>query len=235
MAQRSLRFAITDGAGKRGATWKLWTEAGGGQSDVYLACRELGGDLKASLHESGKWHFAFSERTFEEKVEGAISSLDTRFVEKWLRPQAPRAGITLAFRIVTPWSAITSPLGDETVGDIVWMPNAPENRATEIDIFLLAKGARPDSWPGQRSMNTALIGSLPLKNGETACAVHWVIDLPDLSRLGTRSGQFFRGKTREDLKTEGLRALVFGNEPDGSRVIHDCAVRGPQRPHSGSD
>lgn len=225
MAQRSIRFAIADRAGKRAATWKLWTETGRGQSDVYLACRELGGDLKASLHESGKWHLAFSQSTFEERVEGAITSFSTRFVEKWPRPKELAPGIALAFRIVTPWSAVTSPVADESPGDMVWLPNAPEEKATEVDIFLLGRGAKPDSWPGKRSMNTAFVGSLPLENGETACAVHWVVNMPNLSSSASRKAQFFKGKTREDIKGEGLRALLIGNEPDGSRVMYDVAVQ----------
>lgn len=103
MAQRSLRFSIRDGD-RRAATWKVWTEAGTGHSDVYLVCRALGGVLKTSLHESGNWHVSFSQEAFEDRVEGAIPSLSTRFVEKWARPSGLAPGVTLAYRIVTPWS-----------------------------------------------------------------------------------------------------------------------------------
>ncbi len=232
MAQRSLRFAIRRGE-LRAATWKLWTETGGGQSDVYLACRSLGGALKVSLHESGSWHYAFSQKTFEDRVDGALPTLSNRFVEKWPRPPDLQPGITLAFRIVTPWSAVTTPIGTSGVTDIIWLPNAPENRAKEIDIFLTVPSTLVTGWPGKRSMNTSLIGSVLLENGETVWAVHWTTHMPDFSQTmkGTR---FFKGTSRKDLESDGLRMLAFGNEADGSRVIYDCAVQGLAPSASGS-
>jgi hypothetical protein len=74
-------------------------------------------------------------------------------------------------------------------------------------------------------MNTALIGSIPLANGETVWAVHHVVDLPDLSKLRPNPvGRFYRGASKKDLEGGGIRALAFGEEPDGSRVFYDFAV-----------
>jgi hypothetical protein len=36
-------------------------------------------------------------------------------------------------------------------------------------------------------------------------------------------GDFTAVEPKKDLKHNGLQALVFGDEPDGSRVIYDCA------------
>jgi hypothetical protein len=224
MAQRVLRFGIHDGAGRRVATWKLWTETSAGRSEVYLACRSIGGTLKASLHESGKWHFAYSQRTFEEKVQGAIPKFKDRYIEKWPLPSEIDLGITLAFRIVTPWSAITTPVTGDKFKGVTWLPNASEPKATEVDILITKPTTQVTGWPGRQSMGTSLIGSFPLENGETVWAVYWVVDMPDFSSLGTGTGRFFKGKTEKDLKKEGLRLLVLGTEPDGSRVMYDCAV-----------
>jgi len=149
MAQKALRFGIHDGAGRRAATWKLWTEAAGGKSDVYLTSRSLGGTLKASLHESGEWHIAYSQRAFEEKVKGAISKFKERFIEKWPRPPEFAPGITMAFRIVTPWSAITNAIEGSKVKGVIWLPNAPESKATEIDIFITKATTAGAGWPGK--------------------------------------------------------------------------------------
>lgn len=225
MAQRSLRFGISDGIGLRAATWKLWTETSGGKSEVYLACRSLGGTLKASLHQSGNWHIAYSHKTFKEKVEGAIPKFKDRFIERWPRPSEIAPGVSLAFRIVTPYSAVTSSLDTGNFKGVQWLPNAPELKATEIDILITKPTTKVTGWPGKRSMGTSLIGSFPLNNGETVWAVYWVIDMPDISQLGRGTGHLFKGRTREDLESEDLRALVFGTERDGSRVMYDCAVQ----------
>jgi len=224
MAQRALRFAIHDGAGHRAATWKLWTEAAGGKSDFYLIPRELGGTFKASLHESGEWHIAYSQRVFEEKVKGAIPRFKDRFMEKWPRPPDFAPGIAIAFRIVTPWSAITNAIEESKVKGVIWLPNAPESKATEIDILITKATTAGAGWPGKRSMGTSLIGSIPLENGEMVWAVYWVVGMPDFKNLGKGTGHFYKGRSEKDVEKEGLRALVFGVEPDGSRVIYDCTL-----------
>src|SRR6266511_3564883 len=98
MPQRALRFGIREDPDRRSATWKLWTDAAQGKSDVYLASRSLGGSLKASLHQSGSWHYAHSVRTFEDRVKGVVPTLPTRFVETWQRPHEIGPGVTLALR-----------------------------------------------------------------------------------------------------------------------------------------
>lgn len=225
MPQRSLRFGIHDGAGNRASTWKIWTEVGGGNSEIYLTNRSLGGTLKASLHQSGNWHIAYSQKTFEEQVKGAIPKFKDRFVEKWPRPQEIARGITLAFRIVTPYSAVINSKNTGKYGKVKWIDNAPEPRATEIDVIITEPSGKVSGWPGKRSMGTSLIGSIQLENGETVWVVHWIIDMPDLSKVEKGIVRFFKGKSSKDLKSEGLRALVFGTEPDGSRVIYDCAIQ----------
>lgn len=223
MAQRSLRFGIRDN-NHRAATWKLWTETGKGQSEIYLACRSLGGALKASLHQSGKWHIAYSQKTFEELVKGLAKHND-RFIEKWPRPTEIVEGVTLAFRIVTPFSATVSSIKDETHKEVIWIPNAPKPKATEIDILITRPVIIATDWPGKRSMGTSLIGSFPLENGDTVWAINWVVDMPDLSWVADGVFRPYRGKSKRDLSSDSLRAHVFGQEPDGSRVIYDCAVK----------
>ncbi len=56
-------------------------------------------------------------------------------------------------------------------------------------------------------------------------AVYWIKDMPDLSKAASGTGHFFKSRTIEDLQSDGLRALVFGSELDGSRIIYDCAVQ----------
>ena len=226
MTERSLRFGIHDSAGRRAATWKLWTDAGKGRSEVYLANRSLGGFLKTSLHESGEWHTAYWQSVFEEHVKGTSPTHKDRYIEKWPRPPEISPGFTLAFRIVTPWSAVTNAIEGSNLKEIIWLPNAPESKATEIDI-LMSKPTTPVSgWPGKQSMGTSLIGSIPLENGETVWAVYWVVAMPDFTSLGKKTFRFYKGRSKKDLEGERLRALLFGTEPDGSRVIYDCAVQG---------
>lgn len=223
MPEQVVRFGISDGSGHRAATWRLWTPSG--KSDVYLTCRALGGTLKASLHQSGSWHIAYSERAFEKDVQGAVPTQQDRFLEKWPRPKPIAPGVTLAFRIVTPHSAVTSLIG-EADRNVKWIPNCPSPRATEIDIIIVSPSTPITDWPGKNKMGTKLIGSYELANDESVWAVYWVVDMPDLSPSTKGIGGFYKDRSQEDLKSDSLRALVFGEESDGSRVMYDCAVKG---------
>jgi hypothetical protein len=215
-------YSIRNSDGKlRAATWKLWTPSK--KSDVYLACRALGGELKSSLHESGQWHVSYTQKFFQDKLTGRRQN---RFVQAWPRPTPIIAGVTLAYRIVTPYSAVTSQI---TAADknVMWLPNCPSNRATEIDVFIISSTSVV-GWPG-KNMGTKLIGSYNLPNDESVFAVHWVIGMPDLSNaFGTKRPrfQYYKGKTKEDLKSGNFRAIAFADHSDGSRVIYDFAVKG---------
>ncbi len=86
MPEQSIRFGISDGSGNRSATWKCWSSVGVGKNDIYLACRALGGVLKTSLHQSGRWHIAYSNCFFEDKIDDSQKKEKDRFLEKWPRP-----------------------------------------------------------------------------------------------------------------------------------------------------
>ena len=224
MPERSIRFGITDGAGKRSATWKCWTRTGTGKHDIYLACRALGGALKTSLHETGQWRTAYLKSFFDEKVVDPEHKKKGRVVEEWPRPKEIAPGTTLAFRVVTPWSAVRTPYDekDKDFRHMHWIQNANEGKATEIDIIITDPTTPVAGWPGKNSMNTCLVGSTKLECGETVWVVYWEIEMPTLpSRKATP--RFYKGKSKDDLEGENMRIVVFGAEEDGSRVMYDCA------------
>ena len=194
MSQKSVRFGISDEHQLCSATWKLWTETAGENSEVYLACRELGGEIKASLHQSGQWHIAFSNKTYKEKVEGAIPSLQNRFTDKWPRPVEIAKGYTLAFRIVTPYTSVRGSRVSGKNKKVIWIPKPPDLKAIEIDIIITNQHTNVSEWPGKTSMGTSLIGSFQLNNGDIAWVVYLIIDMPDLSKSVKGSGHFFKGK-----------------------------------------
>jgi len=226
MAKQNIRFGISDGK-MQAATWKVWTEPK--KLDVYLACRELGGELKASLHESGQWHVGYSQKFFQEKVAGSGGHAQrNRFVQEWARPKPLSTQLTLAYRILTPHSAVTSPIGARQ-GKVSWLPNCPPGKATEIDIFLITGSKPVKDWPGKNGMGTKFVGSYSLPKGDSVWVVYWVTDMPNLFQTRPGHGRFYAGKTKRDLNVDRLRVMAFSkHEPDGSRVIYDLSVEKEQ-------
>ena len=189
-------------------------------------CRKLQRTLKVSLHETGNWHVAYIKETgfFEDSVEGEIPNQQDRFLEKWSRPKPIAPGVTLALRIVTPFSAVSTPIDKKVDKDIIWLPNCSPHRATEMYVFLVSPKTHTTSWPGKNGMGTKLVGYYCLKNGESVWVVYREIDVPDLSKFTKGKGYPYRGRTKEDLNSDDLRMFAFGNSPDGSKVIYDLKV-----------
>jgi hypothetical protein len=220
MPESAIRFTVRNESGQRAATWKCWSEPA--KSDVYLACRELGGALKSSLHGSGRWHVAYAPSFFEESVSEQDRTERGRFIDKWARPKSIVPGVSLAYRIITPWSSVTAE--DRATASIVRIPAPPEGRAIECDVFLLDRSRNMD-WPGKTSMKTQPVGSYRLPTGDIVWIVWWEIAMPKLGALQGRP-KFYRGRTMDDLKKgERVRALLFGDEPDGSKTILDVVAR----------
>jgi hypothetical protein len=213
-----LRFGITNNNGLRAATWTITNPKS--KSDIYISCRELRGTIKASLHQSGSWHIGYSK----DAVEKYLATDQNKYMEIWSRPNPIALGFTLAFRIVTPYSAVTCRL-IESSKDIKWIPNCNEGFATEIDLIITSPDTAIINWPGKEKMDTKLLGSFKLSNEETAWLVYWTVPLPDFSGLSGKQFQFYKGKTKQDLVGANLRAIIFGQEPDDSRTIYDCAMQ----------
>ena len=227
MSSRSIRFGVGDGRACRGATWKCCTTRAAGKSDVYLACRELGGALKASFHESGNWQIAFDDRFLRTHTDYPSTRWNTRFVSKWPRPRSIAPGTTLAFRILTPRAAVCPKPSAREGSGIVWIAPPPNGKAVEVDVIITSPSTRSSSWPGKRAMGTQLVGRLETASGETVWVVHRLTEMPALPTLRGQP-RYFSGATAADLKAPGLRAILIGTEPDGSRVMYDCVFGPPE-------
>jgi hypothetical protein len=144
-------------------------------------------------------------------------------MEQWGKPPDLAPGFTLAYRIVTPAASVNiDRTGNEPPG-LVCVPPPPGDKGVEVDIVITAPHVHTSSWPGHRSMNTGLVGRFDLDSGHTVWAVHRVTDVPPLNATFNR-GRYFGKHTKADLKGPGLRALLCGAEPDGSRVMYDMVL-----------
>lgn len=214
----TMRFVVASKT-SRSASWAC---VGGADNSVYLLCRELRSSSKFSLHGSGDWRNAFTEEFLATESAAGTKRLPKRLIDRWSRPHQFAPGYTLATRILVPAASVTTalePLPAKT--KIVPAPQFP--KAMEIDLIMTSPGLAVSGWPGMRSMGTQLIGNFGLPNGE----VVWLVnhEIPGIP-AGSHSGAplFFSGVLAERKRPYNLRALIYGDEPDGSRTIMDLAV-----------
>lgn len=218
MGDHVLRFAVGDPAGTRAATWRVWSPAGRGKNDIYIACRSLGRVLKTSLHESGSWHVGFLRSYIKNNFDAADPKQTNPYLQRWPRPPEIGPGVTLAYRIVVLPAAVNRICQPESA-HITWLPPPPMGSATEISVLLVEARANVEQCPGSRSMGTLPVGSYVLDSGVTVWVVHRQIDSPTVNLPGEGSATWFSGKGQADLSKPGVAGLIFGDSEDGSRVI----------------
>jgi hypothetical protein len=193
---------------------------------VYLAARTLAADIKVSLHESGQWQHSFSAEF------ASRHSMPNRQTVRWARPPDLSPGVTLAYRLIVPWSSVTLPYHAHSVpSDVVWVPQPPEGCIVEFQIWITAPDAIVSSWPGRRSRGTVLVGKVNLPNGETVWVTALQEAIPDAVLEQVRHWRKFWNSQEVAKRSEfhsGTRALLFGEDKDGSRTYVDIDLTAPQ-------
>jgi hypothetical protein len=217
MSEKSVRFGVRTDNGLRAATWKCWTP-GKGKSDLYLACRALGGELKASFHESGKWHIAYSHIFHQTRFDDAHRP-KTRFTETWNCPENQAA--IIAYRIVVPWFSPTIPPEQEEP-DIHWLPCAPEGLSVVVTIAITKQSfliERPEVFFAP----TKVLDTIALSNGDIAWILH-EITMTELKKAQSKNIRYYKDAQKLTANDEGLRTIIFGDMQDGTKVMVDVPI-----------
>lgn len=221
MPQLQIRFGVADTDGRRSATWVCTTRTGQGKTDVYLACRNLGGAAKLSLHQSGEWRFAFAKEQFEALFDEETIP-PSRLIASWFKPPETLKGITRACTIFVPAAAVWTESAKED--DVIWLPAPTQGLTKEITLLMIEPGAILPAWLTE-NVEVQTVGVLTLDNGGFAWLVHRDVSAPPPTMPTQVVPKFFRGKSESDLKTGQLRGLIVGDASDGSIALYDAAVR----------
>lgn len=222
MADKSIRFGVFDGGDNRASTWLLKVSPPD-SLEIYLINRHLRSDLKISMHQSGEWHWALTEETYQERPDLVPESADEgKKIVKWLRPEETVPGFTVAQRILVPHLAVNTPISERDRNRIdTWIPNAPEGKVTEIIILITNAEVQVERW--EEGAN--VVGNLDLSNGDTLWVISFVTDMPEFKQDPSASIMVDKEKKKEIEEAENLRALGFLDAPDGSKILLDSIVK----------
>lgn len=224
MPEVAVRFAVQSRSGFRSTTWKCWTNTGQGKYDVYLVNRALGKAIKTSFHETGYCQNAYLADFLRKQGVDEDNILSNRLINKWHQPDEIGKGITLAYRVVIPSSAVDIPMVQRERSKIHWIPAPPAHQAIEIAILFTQPDALVTGWPARGSMGTELIGHMVLANKVTVWLVHRVVDIPQFGPVEGRITPFQAGKNL-DLSQSFIHTILFVTADDGSPYLMECATR----------
>ena len=114
----SIRWAVGTPDGPRSQSWSLFGSTN--HDDVYLGPRCQTGAIKLSLHRSGRWRMAWTEKYA--KSVGMQDNVD-RVLTRWNPPQEIRPGWRHAVTLlVTPESVVQQPPRDGGLGKVAFFP-----------------------------------------------------------------------------------------------------------------
>ena len=147
---------------RRAAIWKIVASPNG---NVYAMERKTGSYLKASLHQSKVWRYAWVDRAAGSSpmVQSYVEATGDRVIDRWSRPQAlPGGTLTIGYTIFTTGEDVRAAKDDPKVTSKVgWLPPPASG---EIAYFMLAM-VRPNRQ--QIHMRHALpVAAFAMNTGE---------------------------------------------------------------------
>jgi hypothetical protein len=128
-----VRFAVGEPSAPRSSVWCVVCQG----EDVYLGTRTSMGISKLSLHQSGRWRFAFT-------TQSGMTIEGNRLLKRWLRRDEYTPGITRGPSFLFPYlSAVGSRtvLNGEKIDGVSWIPAPRPGRLVDVAIYFVAKGS----------------------------------------------------------------------------------------------
>ena len=118
-SKNKIKFAVGSTTEYFSAPWILWSQ----KNNVYLAATDQSGTIKLSLHESGRWRFAFTK----ESGINAQNSED-RVIERYVRPEEFSRGWIQVASVHVPSVNFKKPFKqpyDKHLSRFVWAEKPP--------------------------------------------------------------------------------------------------------------
>jgi len=175
--------------------------------------------MHTSFHATGRWHTAYTPEAFESLIKEVADPGSDRFVQRWERPAEIMPGVILAYRIITPWTTVTSQRrqGDKVFEEIA---QPAEGNAVETIIAIVSSNVELNITKGQ------LLGEIELSDGKRVIAFATEGPMPTLQcPQSPVAGRLVKGRTKDDLKCENLRAIAFADDDRGVPCMIEFVVK----------
>jgi hypothetical protein len=225
----TVRVAVGE-PGKRSSIWYI--HAGPNASCVYVFAQTMGAVQKFSLHKSGVWRYAYTDRFWEdpENAELTDEGRKDRLIDRWQRPdETPVRGPSIRVR-----AEDVTALDDSTLRRsqrVEWLPAPPDGMATAIELLFFEtdtlfelKRVRP-------------IAGLLLASGEALVVLERPFEvLPEMNRsIDELTQQVIVGLPPELVARRGEpghRMGIFGHDNLDHRFVWDTAFQRPAINHA---
>jgi hypothetical protein len=233
MSQRDdfvARVAAGNSLHPQSAICRIWSPAG--RSDVYASVRNIAGQIKISLHETGACHAGLTTQFAEKEVAAVAAMGGSRNQSKWFRRTHADSCIVTPLQFVIPASELwpSGEFSNETE-KITWIEPPNQGRSLIISCIFSGQILPNNEWPG-RIKGTHLIGTKLLPNGEKFWLIWQDCPTSQIERnilLEARAHVLAQKRvsfSEINEKEHGPRYLIFKEYfHDGLLVVLDAAAQ----------
>jgi hypothetical protein len=149
----AIRFCVGPWNGRYSSVWRIW---GNKKDDVYLAVRVLAEHLKVSLHQSGRFRIAFTDKYEQKMVAGGKNANVDRAILKWDKIPVAEKQIMQALDIHFPLSALSTSREPDTTAKkqiVLVRPDAAMVEGNDsVTLKVLYHKLHPDGVPFRRAL-----------------------------------------------------------------------------------
>jgi hypothetical protein len=218
MKNHTFRVAVGDSNGAQSTVWRIWTN----RTDVYVSARDIAGDIKVSLHQSGTSQIGFTAESAEKR---GIHP-HARLASRWHRPTGGK--VVREFQIIIPASEVV-PLRHQAgrKADISWQPVSSPGTCTYLTLFHGAGwSADPDPLLQVDDVLVTQLESWALPNGDHVwVTLHAAALSPEQhTQLVDTKREILSHSTAKVRRARNPRGFAFGEAPDGSRFLIDVCL-----------
>ena len=211
--------------------FRIWSP--NGKSDVYSAVRDIAGEIKISLHESGECNAGLTTPFARRELAAVTAMGGSRHQSQWVRQTHVGSVIVTPLQFVIPASELrmwrNTPKAAEKV---TWLEPPGNGRSIVISCIFSGQSLQDDLWPGRHN-GTKFLGSKLLPNREK----FWLIwqDCPtgpieqqilSEARAHMKRQRPVRFSNITDDTPPAPRSLIFKEYPaDQMLVVLDAAAK----------
>jgi hypothetical protein len=231
------RFAVGRDGLAYSSDWRIWTHKN--KPDLYIAIRQLGGELKASVHAPHPPHHTGWRRHLGfQKDATSIVSKQAKQDGGPHKVQWPGCEIgpdtTVEYRVIIRGMSLEE-TGRPVDHNVELLPMPSRDEYVEVYCILGPMGSKRD-YPRERDGETYLLREGRLSDDRQAWVVYIIRPIKkEATPIGPVSielGSSFIDPDA-DLTSPGLRAVTFGTQPDGSLAFWEWKRARAQTSHHG--
>lgn len=136
MATNQIRFGLGTDEGQYSMVWRAWAQG----DEIYLAPRGMANLVKLSVHSSGVWRWAWTEKSvLAQQVSGDRAHI------KWHKPPPYIPGWTVGPTVLWPYAPVEGWGVDppETDKLVHWLDPPAKGRKVSVNLILGERGLTP--------------------------------------------------------------------------------------------